>query len=95
MADEVNKKYFRGALSHYRLDGKKKKSFESEKDAILTCYKLNLKESQTRKLVAYKCCECHKWHIGKNSKILTEEDREEIREKMNIAKILECKKNNY
>lgn len=90
--NEENKKYFRGVLSHYRLDGKEKKSFESEKEAVLTCYKLNLNESQTRKLVAYKCCECHKWHIGENSKILTEEDREEIREKMKIAKILESLK---
>lgn len=44
------------------------------KQAIAEARSLNLSEKQIHKAVAYKCSVCHKWHIGKSNKVLTEKD---------------------
>ena len=69
-------------FSHINENGgksfKNKKSFDSLKEAILECKVLNSKPKQITKLVSYKCVECHKYHIGRNSKILTDKYKKKL-----------------
>ena len=51
---------------------KDKKVFDAHEDAIAACKKLNMKPNRTHKLVSYKCTKCHKYHIGRNGKKITE-----------------------
>lgn len=37
---------------------------------------MNTQEHIIHKMVVYKCAECGKWHIGRNSTELSNEDRE-------------------
>ena len=37
---------------------------------------MNTQDHIIHKMVAYKCAECGKWHIGRNNTELTEEDRQ-------------------
>lgn len=53
-----------------------KKAYNSDKEAITAARKMNLKGKQIHKAVAYKCSVCNKWHIGRNSKILTEKEKD-------------------
>jgi predicted RNA-binding Zn-ribbon protein involved in translation (DUF1610 family) len=53
-----------------------KKSFDKEKDAVNAARYMNTQEHIIHKMVAYKCAECGKWHIGRNNTELTKEDRE-------------------
>lgn len=80
---------------HYTLDyilgddGKKlkpKKGYDSEKEAIITAMKINIKESSIHKIVAYKCSVCGKWHLGHNKTILSSSDKNKIKEKLNFIK---------
>jgi len=47
-----------------------KKKFMTLEDAIAEAKRLNLKDQQIHKVVAYKCSVCHKYHVGKGKKIL-------------------------
>lgn len=49
---------------------KPKKKFATLEDAISECKKLNSKENRISKLVSYKCPVCHKFHIGRNGKLI-------------------------
>lgn len=51
-----------------------KKAYDTDKQAIAEARSLNLNEKQIHKVIAYKCSICHKWHIGKSNKVLTEKD---------------------
>ena len=65
--------------SHTKWNGKEfipKKSYETEKEAINVARYMNTQEHIIHKMVAYKCAECGKWHIGRNSTELSNEDRE-------------------
>lgn len=35
-------------------------------------------------MVAYKCSECGKWHVGSNSTVLTDEDRKHYKDMLYI-----------
>ncbi len=67
-------------FSHFDEDGniveKNKICYDTDKEAIEAARRVNLKEKTIHKMVAYKCDVCHKWHIGKSKRILTEKDRE-------------------
>lgn len=81
--------FSRTIRSHFKvLDGKlvPKKSYETEMDALTTARFLNTQPNVIHKMVAYKCIKCDKWHIGGNGRLLTDEDREEAREKLNKLK---------
>lgn len=58
---------------------KEKIAYETDKEAIEKAREMNLRPQTIRKVVAYKCDTCHKWHIGRTSKCLTEKDREHYR----------------
>lgn len=70
-------------LAYIDADGTKvmrpKKAFATDKEAIEAARRANLKPTQIHKLVAYKCPECGKWHIGRNFTKLTPKDREHYR----------------
>jgi predicted RNA-binding Zn-ribbon protein involved in translation (DUF1610 family) len=70
-------------FSHINEHGTKtykyKHKFNTLDDAIAECKKLNAKPNQLTKLVSYKCPECHKYHIGRNGKPVTEKYRGKTR----------------
>ena len=69
-------------FSHINDKGRKtykdKKSFDTLKEAILECKILNAKPKQITKLVSYKCTDCHKYHIGRNGKMLTQKYKDKL-----------------
>lgn len=75
----------RNERSHYKIvNGElvEKKSFESERDALRMARFLNTKENVIHKMVAYKCNKCGKWHVGSNSTVLTDDIRNQQKEKL-------------
>ena len=77
--------------SHYKVEGNKlvpKKSYDTEMDALTTARFLNTCENILHKMVAYKCSKCDKWHVGSTNRLLTEEDREEAKLKLEKFKHL-------
>lgn len=69
---------------------KPKQQFETEAEALEKAFYLNAYGSSIRKLSAYKCWTCGKWHIGRTPHVLTKEDREKYKEK--YIKIKKAKK---
>lgn len=65
---------------------KRKKTFEKEKDAIIACMELNIKDNSFKKMVPYKCKVCGKWHIGHNKTTLDKEEKEKIKIKLDRIK---------
>ena len=61
------------------LDGgkvyKPKIAYNTQAEAIQVAKHMNSKPKQIIKLVAYKCKSCHKYHIGRNGKVITPRDR--------------------
>lgn len=66
-------------------DGKivyvKKRTYETDKEAIEAARILNTKENRIQKVVTYKCPKCFKWHVGRNGNELTEKDKKHYKEK--------------
>ena len=83
----VNDKLVRKPSSHFLINGKPKIKFNSEYDAVIRCYEMNIRDGQVHKMVTYKCPVCQKWHIGNSHKILTDEERDKIREKYKTIRI--------
>lgn len=54
---------------------KPKRAFASMEDAISNAKKVNLRETTIKKVVAYKCPECHEYHIGRNGRKIKEKER--------------------
>lgn len=54
-------------------------SYDTDKEAIDVARQMNTNKIQTHKAIVYKCPKCHKWHIGRLSKVLTEKDKKKIR----------------
>lgn len=79
----------RNDRSHYKIVNGQlipKKSYETEIDAVTMARFLNSKENVIHKMVAYKCSKCDKWHVGSNGKLLTNEEREKYKQKLNAEK---------
>ena len=49
---------------------KPKKKFETLEEAIKECVRVNNKPQTIHKVVSYKCKTCHKFHIGRNGKLI-------------------------
>lgn len=58
----------------------KKVVYNNDRDAIEAARRLNANIQQIHKAVAYKCPECHKWHVGRNHTILKDKDRKHCKE---------------
>ena len=52
-----------------------KKQYDTLEDAIKVAKMINKKENQIHKVVSYKCDRCHKFHVGKNGKLLEDKKR--------------------
>ena len=52
----------RRANSHYRSDGTPKRSYDTKKEAMVQARVLANKDGAA--MDAYRCGECHKWHVG-------------------------------
>ena len=50
-----------------------KKQYETNEIAIEVCGRINKNPKQIHKVVPYKCSFCHKFHVGKNGKLLNHE----------------------
>lgn len=59
-----------------------KKGYNCESDAIAAANRINAFGHEIHKMVAYQCIRCNKWHIGHNWTIMTDEHREEAKEKI-------------
>lgn len=69
-------------------DGRKhykpKKAYKTLDDAIANAKLLNASDNHIIKLVAYKCTYCHKFHLGRNGKVITEKEKIKLKkEKLN------------
>lgn len=60
----------------YKTVMKPKIQFNTLDSAIAHAKWINSKPETIHKLVAYKCNECHKYHVGRNGKELTDKERE-------------------
>ena len=58
---------------------KPKRAYKTDKEAIKAAQLMNLKAKQIHKLVAYKCPICQFYHIGKSNRLITEKDRNKIK----------------
>lgn len=63
---------------------KDKRSFDTLDEAILQAKIQNAKPKTITKVVSYKCAECHKYHIGRNGKILTEAYKQKLNHELDI-----------
>jgi hypothetical protein len=54
---------------------KPKKVYETHDEAIIAARVQNASKYTSYKLVAYRCEECNKYHIGHNGNVLSEKDR--------------------
>lgn len=65
-------------------DGKQeykyKKVFETLDEAIAEAKKMNAREDHTMKLVGYKCTYCHKYHIGRNGKLIKPKEKAKLKQ---------------
>ena len=78
----------RGVRSHYKVENGQlveKVSYDTEEQALTVARFLNTKDNIFHKMVAYKCSKCDKWHVGSNGRLLTDEDREKAKKKLNTA----------
>jgi predicted CXXCH cytochrome family protein len=58
---------------------KSKLKFETLDLAIEHAKKVNSLDHIIHKVVAYKCKQCHKYHVGRNGKELTEKERNKFK----------------
>lgn len=72
-------------FAYFGSDGepvyKNKKAFDTDKEAIAYAKEMNKRniDKIIRKLVAYKCDKCHKWHVGRTYATLSEKERMKIK----------------
>jgi recombinational DNA repair protein RecR len=71
---------------------KDKNSFNTLKEAIVTCKNLNSRMDRTHKVVSYKCTGCSKYHIGRNGTVITDKYRDKLRKELGITKVRKPKK---
>ena len=56
-----------------------KKKFETLDLAITEAKRVNSFDHTIHKMIAYKCDECFKYHIGKGRKLLTDKERKKYK----------------
>ena len=65
---------------------KNKLKFKTLEIAIKRCKMENAKDSQIKKLVSYKCSECHQYHIGRGNTIITPKYRAKLKKELSQIK---------
>jgi len=56
-----------------------KKKYNTDKQAISACKRINSQKHQIHKVVAYRCSTCDGYHIGKTDKVLSVKDKQKYR----------------
>jgi len=59
---------------------KKKVPYDTLEEAIAQCKFVNIQPKVTEKNVPYKCTVCHKYHVGRNGKPITEKYRNKLKD---------------
>lgn len=72
-----------------------KKQFDTLDIAISVAKRENSKPEHIHKVVAYKCTICHKYHVGRNGKLLTNKERDKNQKEFVDKNKLEEKKRQY
>jgi len=72
-----------------------KKQFNTLDEAIKIAKIENAKPNHIHKVVAYKFTECHKYHIGRNGKEISEKERAKLKQEISMSIKLEEKKKEY
>ena len=67
---------------------KNKIQYNTEKEALEKAFEINLEKTQIRKVAAYKCKVCGKWHLGRTIKYIDDLERERILKKKEKFEIL-------
>jgi hypothetical protein len=68
---------------------KPKKQFDTLDEAIAEAKKMNLLDTTIHKLIAYKCDECFKYHIGRGKTEMTEKYKSKLQKEKSINKTIE------
>ena len=63
---------------------KNKIPYATLREANMKAKLLNIQPTRIKMLGAYKCSKCHKFHIGKNGKNITEEYRKKTKKKVRL-----------
>lgn len=61
---------------------KDKRKFETLDEAIKQAKIINSQEHRIHKVVSYKCGVCHKYHNGRNGKILKDKDKQKYQKEL-------------
>ena len=61
---------------------KKKKTFFTLESAIQHAKLMNVREDRVKKVVAYKCKECHRYHVGRNGSTIKDKEKEKIKKSL-------------
>jgi len=61
---------------------KKKKAFFTLESAIQHAKLMNAREDRIEKVVAYKCKECHRYHVGRNGSTIKDKEKEKIKKSL-------------
>lgn len=60
---------------------KDKVKYLTDKEAIEAAIRININPKTIHKRIIYKCTQCGFWHIGRNSTVLTDADKDKIKRK--------------
>lgn len=75
-------------LEYYGANGqpvfKSKRSFDTLEEAIAVAKIENSKEFHITKVVAYKCHDCHKYHVGRNGKPIKDKYRNKLQKEIRL-----------
>lgn len=63
---------------------KVKKAFDSERDALIAAFNINIRPETIRKIIPYKCPVCNKWHLGHNHTMLNNTEKLKIKNRLNF-----------
>jgi len=62
---------------------KPKRVFDTQDEAIEVAKFINSQDHVIHKVVPYRCNVCHKYHLGRNGKILKDKERQKHKKQVN------------
>jgi len=65
---------------------KEKRKYSTLDEAIRIAKIVNIDPNRPRKVIAYKCPNCHQYHIGRGSRKIKDSDRDRILRELRIGK---------
>lgn len=61
---------------------KKKKAFFTLESAIQHAKQMNARDDRNEKVVAYKCKECHRYHVGRNGNKIKDKEKDKFKKSL-------------